>query len=156
MSRRCSRLRNTGTVLSLWQDSARAPRALIGGEGVRVVIGSRSGAKNFRKGAAVLREAGIEVTEDFLGERCDEINPVFFHYITTGQPYVALKYAMTADGKIALTRKSHSGSQGRKQGTMCTGAPFLQRRLWQGSVSLADDPMLNRRLENGRSPVRIV
>ena len=53
------------------------------------------------KGVAILREAGIEVTEGFLKEACDNLNRVFFHYITTKRPYVTLKYAMTADGKIA-------------------------------------------------------
>ena len=53
------------------------------------------------KGAKILREAGVRVEEDFLREECDALNPVFFHYITTGLPYVVMKYAMTADGKIA-------------------------------------------------------
>ena len=48
-----------------------------------------------------MREAGVQVEEDFLREECDALNPVFFHYITTGLPYVVMKYAMTADGKIA-------------------------------------------------------
>ena len=33
------------------------------------------------KGVNRLREAGIEVIEDFLEDECDELNPVFFHYI---------------------------------------------------------------------------
>ena len=48
-----------------------------------------------------MREAGVQVEEDFLREECDALNPVFFHYITTGLPYVVMKYAMTLDGKIA-------------------------------------------------------
>lgn len=68
----------------------------------RVVIGSRDpNPKVSGKGAKILREAGVQVEEDFLREECDALNPVFFHYITTGLPYVVMKYAMTADGKIA-------------------------------------------------------
>ncbi len=54
--------------------------------------------------------------KDFLREECDALNPVFFHYITTGLPYVVMKYAMTADGKIA-TKQEHqkwiSGEEAR-------------------------------------------
>ena len=53
------------------------------------------------KGAEILRKAGIEVIEDFMRDECDKLNPIFFRYITTKLPYVSLKYAMTADGKIA-------------------------------------------------------
>ena len=68
----------------------------------KVVIGSRDpNPKVAGKGAAILREAGVEVEEDFLREECDALNGPFFHYITTNRPYVAMKYAMTADGKIA-------------------------------------------------------
>ena len=68
----------------------------------RVVIGSRDpNPKVSGKGAAILRKAGVSVEEDFMREECDRLNPVFFHYITTNTPYVVMKYAMTADGKIA-------------------------------------------------------
>ena len=68
----------------------------------RVVIGSRDPNPLVTgKGAALLRQHGVAVEEDFLRAECDELNPVFFHYITTGRPYVVMKYAMTLDGKIA-------------------------------------------------------
>ena len=58
----------------------------------RVVIGSRDpNPKVSGKGAKILREAGVRVEEDFLREECDALNPVFFHYITTGLPYVVMK-----------------------------------------------------------------
>ena len=53
------------------------------------------------KGAKILRDAGVTVVEDFMRDKCDELNPIFFHYITTKTPYVVMKYAMTLDGKIA-------------------------------------------------------
>nr|MCR5624443.1 bifunctional diaminohydroxyphosphoribosylaminopyrimidine deaminase/5-amino-6-(5-phosphoribosylamino)uracil reductase RibD [Lachnospiraceae bacterium] len=53
------------------------------------------------KGIAMLREAGVDVVENVLKEECDEINPVFFHFITDKTPYVVMKYATTLDGKIA-------------------------------------------------------
>ncbi len=68
----------------------------------RVYIGSRDPNPLVSgKGVAFLREHGIEVFPDFLREKCDQLNPIFFRYITTKMPYTILKYAMTADGKIA-------------------------------------------------------
>ena len=55
----------------------------------------------FGKGVQYLEEHGIEVIPDFLREACDKLNPIFFRYIGTKMPYTILKYAMTADGKIA-------------------------------------------------------
>ncbi|MCR5640303.1 MAG: bifunctional diaminohydroxyphosphoribosylaminopyrimidine deaminase/5-amino-6-(5-phosphoribosylamino)uracil reductase RibD [Lachnospiraceae bacterium] len=68
-----------------------------------VVIGSRDPNPLVAGGGvAFLKAHGIQVVEDYLKEECDALNPIFFHYITSHLPYVALKYAMTADGKIAL------------------------------------------------------
>ncbi len=85
----------------------------------RVVIGSRDPNPLVAgKGAAILRAAGVRVEEDFMREECDALNPVFFHYITKKTPYVVMKYAMTADGKIAaLDRRPKwiTGESARKK-----------------------------------------
>lgn len=52
------------------------------------------------KGCEALRAAGIRVDEGILLDKCLEINRAWFHYIRTGHPYVIMKFAMTADGKI--------------------------------------------------------
>ena len=124
----------------------------------KVVIGSRDpNPKVSGKGAKRLREAGIEVEEDFLRTECDAQNPVFFHYISTGTPYVVLKYAMTADGKIA----SRTGTSKWITGEKARNHVHLLRHWYSGimvgiDTVLADDPMLNCRIEGLRSPVRIV
>ena len=74
----------------------------------RVVIGSSDpNPKVCGAEIRILREHGIEVTEHVLEEECNAVNEIFFHYIRTGLPLVALKYAMTMDGKIA-TYDGHS------------------------------------------------
>ncbi len=109
------------------------------------------------KGAKILREHGLTVIEDFLRDECDAMNPVFFHYITTKTPFVALKYAMTLDGKLAtytgasqwITNESarkHVHELRNKYVGIMTGI---------GTV-LADNPTMNCRLEGGRNPVRII
>ena len=84
----------------------------------KVVIGSRDpNPKVAGKGVQMLREAGVTVVEDFMREECDELNPVFFHFIQTKRPYIVMKYAMTMDGKIATkTGKSKwiTSEQSRK------------------------------------------
>ena len=66
----------------------------------KVVIGSRDpNPKVAGKGVQMLREAGVTVVEDFMREECDQLNPVFFHYITTKTPYVVMKYAMTLEDR---------------------------------------------------------
>ena len=92
-----------------------------------------------------------------LREECDALNPVFFHYITTKTPYVIMKYAMTADGKIAtVTGESKwiSGENSRKRVHELRHA-CMGIMAGIGTV-LADDPMLNCRIENGKDPVRII
>ena len=49
----------------------------------------------------ILKKAGIEVAVGIKEKECIELNEAFFHWITTGRPFVLLKMAMTLDGKIA-------------------------------------------------------
>lgn len=132
--------------------------AIIENKIARVVIGSRDpNPKVSGKGAAMLREAGIVVEEDFLREECDRLNPIFFHYITTKTPYVILKYAMTADGKIATKTGASKWITGEKSRELVQQMRHNYRGIMVGiGTVLADDPMLNVRFEGGRSPVRII
>ena len=132
--------------------------ALIENHISRVVIGSRDPNPLVSgKGAQILRAAGVTVEEDFLRGECDELNPIFFHYITTKRPYVALKYAMTADGKLA----AYTGaSQWITNEEARAHVHTLRNRYCAilagiGTV-LADDPMLSCRMEGGRDPVRVI
>ncbi len=109
------------------------------------------------KGAKILRENGIEVFEGILKEECDGLNEIFFHYITHGTPFVTMKYAMTMDGKMAChtgLSKWVTGEDARMQ---------VQRdRLKHSAIMvgvgtvIADDPMLNCRIEGGRDPLRVI
>ena len=124
----------------------------------RVVIGSRDPNPEVSgRGAQILRKAGIQVEEDFMREECDRLNPIFFHYITNKTPYVIMKYAMTADGKIATrtgASKWITGKEARAE-VQRLRARCMGIMAGIGTV-LADDPMLNVRIEGGRSPVRII
>lgn len=124
----------------------------------KVVVGSRDPNPLVSgKGAAFLRERGVEVEEDFLRSECDALNFIFFHYITSKTPYVALKYAMTADGKIAT-------AVGKSKWISCQESRDFVHQLRNkyscimagiGTV-LADDPLLTCRISGGRNPTRII
>lgn len=109
------------------------------------------------KGIRILREHGVEVYTGILEDECYRLNEVFFHYIGSRQPFVAVKYAMTLDGKIAArTGDSRwvSGEESRRH-------THMLRKKYTGIMAgigtvLADDPMLNCRIEEGVDPVRII
>ncbi len=109
------------------------------------------------KGVDILKSHGIPVTTGILEEECLAMNEIFFHYISTGLPFVAMKYAMTLDGKIA-TATGHSkwvtGEEARSH-------VQLLRKQYSGimvgvDTVIADNPMLNCRMEEGVNPVRII
>ena len=124
----------------------------------RVVVGSDDPNPLVAgKGIDILRCAGVEVETGVLKAECDALNYVFFHYITTGLPYVVMKYAMTLDGKIATysgKSKWITGEAAREQ-VHRDRARYSAIMAGVGTV-LADDPMLNCRVEGGRDPVRVI
>lgn len=68
----------------------------------RVVVGATDpNPAHAGRGFDVLRAAGIEVIPGVLARQCEEINLVFNHWITKGEPLLAAKVASTLDGKLA-------------------------------------------------------
>ena len=124
----------------------------------RVIIGSSDPNPLVAgKGIRILKDHGIEVTENILKEECDKLNEAFFYYIQNKKPYVVMKYAMTMDGKIA----AYTGESKWVTGEAARIHVQEQRLKYTGimvgvGTVLADDPMLTCRLENSRNPVRII
>lgn len=124
----------------------------------KVVIGSRDPNPLVSdNGVAQLRQAGIEVVQDVLRSECDQLNPIFFHYIQTKRPYVLMKYAMTADGKIATSSGESKWITGEsaRENVQRTRHQYSAIMVGVDTV-LADNPMLNSRMANAKQPVRIV
>lgn len=109
------------------------------------------------KSVDILKKHGISVEVGVLEQECRELIRVFRKYITTGRPYVLMKYAMTMDGKIA-TRTGASrwitGETARAH-VQETRNEFPAIMVGVNTV-LKDDPLLTCRMENGRNPVRII
>ena len=109
------------------------------------------------KGIAILRQHGVEVETGLLEEECRAQNAIFFHFIQTNRPYVAMKYAMSLDGKIAC----YTGQSRWISGEASRSHAHSLRHRYSGIMAgvgtiLADDPLLTCRMEGGRNPVRII
>ncbi|NPA32602.1 MAG: bifunctional diaminohydroxyphosphoribosylaminopyrimidine deaminase/5-amino-6-(5-phosphoribosylamino)uracil reductase RibD [Aquificae bacterium] len=110
------------------------------------------------KGIKKLKESGIEVEVGVLEEEAKELNEDFFTYITQKRPYVTLKWAQSADGKLATLSGSSkwlTSPESRKR------AHELRREasavLVGVNTVIRDDPLLTVRLvPSERQPVRIV
>ncbi|MCI9136645.1 MAG: bifunctional diaminohydroxyphosphoribosylaminopyrimidine deaminase/5-amino-6-(5-phosphoribosylamino)uracil reductase RibD [Lachnospiraceae bacterium] len=109
------------------------------------------------KGVEILREQGILVETGILEQECRALNEVFFHYMEHHMPFLAMKYAMTLDGKIACENGDSKWVTGEEARAYVQCLRNRYRGIMAGiQTVLADDPMLNCRMEGGRSPVRII
>ena len=108
-------------------------------------------------GIKILNDHGIETETGILEEECRQLNDIFFHYIQNDIPYTALKYAMTLDGKIATATgesKWITGEEARRH-VHTLRHQYAAIMAGIGTV-LADDPMLNARIEHGNDPIRVI
>lgn len=111
------------------------------------------------KGIETLKGAGIRTVTGILEEKARRSNEVFCKYITTGKPFVALKTAMTLDGKIATPQ----GDSKWITGEVARQAVHQLRNMYDavmvglGTV-IKDDPQLTTRLDtqSGRDAQRII
>ena len=124
----------------------------------RVFVGAQDpNPKVAGNGIKILRERGIEVVTGVLEDECRKLNEIFFHYIRTGLPYIAMKYAMTLDGKIA----AFTGDSKWVTGGCAREHVQLLRKKYSAimvgvDTVIADDPMLNCRKWKGVDPVRVI
>lgn len=109
------------------------------------------------RGILQLEEAGVRVYTGLLEEEALALNPIFFHYIQTKRPYVALKHAMTLDGKIASRMGDSRGISGKEANEFVHFLRFQYRAILVGiGTVLADNPRLTCRREGGRDPIRVI
>jgi diaminohydroxyphosphoribosylaminopyrimidine deaminase/5-amino-6-(5-phosphoribosylamino)uracil reductase len=109
------------------------------------------------KGLKKLKDAGIEVVSGILEEKARSLNAAYIKYITTGNPYVILKTAMTLDGKIATfsgESKWITGEKARRLVHRTRGS--VDAVLTGIGTVVADDPQLTCRVRGFRNPTRVV
>jgi diaminohydroxyphosphoribosylaminopyrimidine deaminase/5-amino-6-(5-phosphoribosylamino)uracil reductase len=109
------------------------------------------------RGIKKLKEAGTEVNCGILENECRELNKFFIKFVTMHLPYVTLKVAQSADGKIALNNYS-------SQWITCESSrKYVHQLRSEYDVVLIgkntarfDNPSLTVRDVHGRTPYRIV
>ena len=124
----------------------------------RVVVGT--GDPNPRvagRGIAMLREAGIEVTENVLQKECLAINVRFFTAQTKRRPWILLKWAETAEGAMAAP----DGTPLAISNPTTLALMHAQRAMCDAILAgtntlLSDNPSFTTRLWPGNSPRPVV
>ncbi len=129
--------------------------AIIAAKIRRVVIGATDpNPRHHGRGFAMLRRAGVEVSQGVLREECERLNEAFNHWIAHGTPFVTVKSALTLDGKIAtITGQSKwiTGEASRRWGMkLRQGADAILVGI---NTVLADDPSLTFRTQEARATV---
>jgi diaminohydroxyphosphoribosylaminopyrimidine deaminase/5-amino-6-(5-phosphoribosylamino)uracil reductase len=124
----------------------------------RVVVGCRDSYTEVNgKGIEKLKAAGVDVTVAVLEKEALELNKRFFIFHQLQRPYIILKWAQTANEKIA----------GKDGAPIAISNSFTNRLVHQwrteevaimvgANTALIDDPALTARLYPGKNPVRIV
>ena len=109
------------------------------------------------KGIEKLLAAGIQVKTGVLEQPCKELNKRFFTYHLHHRPYIVLKWAQSANRKIAAA--------GGKRTRISNGFSNRLVHKWRSeeaaimvgtTTALLDDPALTLRLWAGKNPVRLV
>jgi diaminohydroxyphosphoribosylaminopyrimidine deaminase/5-amino-6-(5-phosphoribosylamino)uracil reductase len=109
------------------------------------------------KGADKLKEAGAEVETGMLEKECKEINKRFFTFQTLFRPYIILKWAETADGRISANGKDRLFISNENTNRLVHKWRSEEASILIGTnTALLDDPELTTRYWAGSSPIRMV
>ncbi len=133
-------------------------RALINAGVKKVVIGVMDpSVKNGGKGVRALRKAGVSVEVGVLEEECSELIKGFKSMHLDKKPFIALKNAMSLDGKITDFKENSkwiSGVESRR--TSQELRRDFDAVLVSSNTVKKDNPRLTCRLKNCENPVRII
>ena len=127
--------------------------------GIRKVVAAMSdpNPKVAGRGFQLLRDAGIEVEVGLLEEEAQKLNEVFTKWVTTGKPFVTLKTAMSLDGKIATLTGQSKWITSEASRQRVHELRDINDAIMVGiETVLKDNPTLTTRIDNGKSPIRIV
>lgn len=108
-------------------------------------------------GAEILKKAGVEVITGVLEKEARALNKIFLKNILEKKPYIMLKSAITLDGKIALSNKESKWITNEKARIEVQKLRNKYQAIMSASGTiLADNPQLNVRIKNKKSPIRII
>lgn len=124
----------------------------------RVVIGCRDISEKVNgRGIERLKEAGVQMTEGILEREALHINRRFFTQTSKKRPYIILKWAETVDGYFAPIDLKQEWISNKQSQLLTHRWRSEEDAILVGkNTALADNPRLNTRLWDGKSPKRIV
>ncbi|MCD6218895.1 bifunctional diaminohydroxyphosphoribosylaminopyrimidine deaminase/5-amino-6-(5-phosphoribosylamino)uracil reductase RibD [Candidatus Calescamantes bacterium] len=110
------------------------------------------------RGVAMLREAGIDVEVGIEEEKARELNEFYIKHITTGLPFIILKWAMSLDGKIATYTGDSRWISGEKARVFVHSLRNQVDGIIVGiGTVLCDNPILTvRKVPAKKQPLRII
>jgi len=130
-------------------------RAVIASGISRVVLGARETHPLASGGIATLAAAGIDVISGIREPECRALNAAFFKHIKTRLPFVSLKWAMSADGRIATRTDSSQWITGPPARDAAHRLRAEHDAVLVGiNTLIADGARLTCRAASGAAPVR--
>jgi len=119
----------------------------------RVVVAIRDPHPNVNgKGIEILRKNGIIVEEGLLRDKAFYINQDFFVYVQEKRPLVAIKYAMSLDGKLANLEGSSKWITNERSRKITHILRYRSDAILVGANTVINDnPKLNARLSKYRT-----
>lgn len=130
---------------------------LIVREGIRRVVVANTDPNPVvaGRGLALLRDAGILVTENVLSAEGAWLNRAFFTNMLKKRPFVVLKWAQSRDGYLGKT-----GERTAISGLLAARLTHRRRAecdavLVGATTALIDNPRLDTRLFSGKNPLRV-
>ncbi|MDI3311619.1 MAG: bifunctional diaminohydroxyphosphoribosylaminopyrimidine deaminase/5-amino-6-(5-phosphoribosylamino)uracil reductase RibD [Thermoanaerobacterium sp.] len=109
------------------------------------------------KGIKKLKEAGLNVYTGLLKDEAERVNEVFIKYITSREPYVILKSAMTIDGKISTFTGDSKWITNEKSREYVHKVRSSVMAIMVGiNTVIKDNPSLTVRLQGYKNPLRVI
>jgi len=141
-----------------WGKTPPCTDAIIRSKIARVVVGMLDPFPEMRgRSIELLKQKGIECVVGVLEGECRALNEVYLKYITTGLPYVTVKWAQTLDGKIATAAGDSQWISSPESLKLAHKLRATHDAILVGvNTVLKDDPELTTRLVKGRNPVRVI
>jgi diaminohydroxyphosphoribosylaminopyrimidine deaminase/5-amino-6-(5-phosphoribosylamino)uracil reductase len=124
----------------------------------RVVVAMKDpNTKAGGAGIALLRKNGVKIGVGLLENEARELNAPYIKWITKRVPYVAMKMAMSADGKIATRSGDSKWVSGEKSRALVhrMRSEFDAIMVGAGTVK-ADNPRLTARIKGAHDPIRVI
>lgn len=124
----------------------------------KVVVGCRDSYEEVNgKGIEKLQQNGVHVVVGILEDDCKNLNKRFFTFHTKQRPFIILKWAETANGKIAINTNERLLISNDFSNRLVHKWRSEEAAILVGTkTALLDNPSLNNRLWYGKNPIRLV